>query len=257
MNTHEQFAEDVLLYALGSLDEGERQSFEAHLRDCVECRRELQAAQEDLGLLALSTAGPKPPARSRQRLLTAMASEPKKTQTRGSSVGKGWMWIPWFATLALALLSSLLYFANLRIKNDVAAIRANSQAQEVELRQAREMLELLKSPDAMRVTLTPGAERPKPQGKTIYSLQKGRLIFMVSNLPPAPPKMAYELWLVPKTGAPVPAGTFWPDTSGNATVLQTSMPSGVEPKAFAVTLEKAEGADTPTMPLIMQGGAGD
>jgi anti-sigma-K factor RskA len=256
VNTHDQFAEDVLLYALGSLDENERQRVEAHLRECAECRRELQAAQEDLGLLALSTTGPKPPARSRERFLSAIEKEPRPAR-RAENVGKGWMWIPWFTTLAFALLAALLYFANLRIKNDVAALRSNSQAQEIELRQSREMLELLKSPDAVRVTLTTGKEKPQPQGKTIYSPEKGRLIFMASNLPAAPANKAYELWLVPKQGAPVPAGTFWPDAGGNATVLQNSMPSGMQPKAFAVTIEKAEGSATPTMPMVLVGSAGD
>ncbi len=256
MSSHDQFAEDVLLYALGSLDEGERQSFETHLQTCAECRRELQAAREDLGLLALSTAGPKPPARSRERFLKAIANEPKAA-ARPANVGKGWMWIPWFATLVFALLSALLYFTNLRIKNDLASIRANSQSQTVELQQAHEMLDLLQSKEAVRVNLAAPNEKPKPQGKTIYSPEKGRLIFMASNLPPAPANKAYELWLVPTQGAPVPAGTFQTDAAGNATMMQVSVPSGMQAKAFAVTIEKAEGSSTPTMPMVMLGAAGD
>lgn len=256
MNSHEQFAEDVLLYALGSLDQGEKQSFEAHLEQCAECRRELQAAQEDLGLLAMSTAGPNPPARSRERFITAMAKEPRRKRQE-AGIGRGWMWIPWFATLAFALLSALLYFTNLRIRNEAESIRANSHAQEIELRQTREMLELLKSPDAVNVTLTMPNEKPKPHGKTIYSPAKGRLIFMASNLPPAPPNKAYELWLVPKQGAPMPAGMFTPNAGGNATMMETSMPSGMQPKAFAVTLENSEGSATPTMPMVMMGAAGE
>jgi anti-sigma-K factor RskA len=80
---------------------------------------------------------------------------------------------------------------------------------------------------------------------------------MASNLPAAPAKKAYELWLVPKEGAPVPAGTFWPDAGGNATLMQTSMPSGMQPKAFAVTIEDQQGSTTPTMPMVLVGGAGD
>lgn len=256
MNSHEQFAEDVLLYALGSLDAGERQSFEAHLQQCAECRRELLAVQEDLGLLAMSTAGPKPPARSRERFIAAITKEPRPT-ARPANIGRGWMWIPWFATLVFALLSALLYFTNLRIKNDLASIRANSQNQETELQQAREMRDLLVSSTAIRVSMTAPNEKPKPQGKTIYSPEKGRLIFIASNLPSAPANKAYELWLVPKQGAPIPAGTFQTDAAGNATMLQVSLPSGVQPKAFAVTIEKAEGSATPTMPMVMLGAAGD
>ena len=256
MSEHEKFAEDVLLYALGSLDGGERQAFEAHLQQCAQCRRELQAAREDLGVLALSASGPRPPARSRERLMQAMAQEPRRAQ-RAAAVGKGWMWIPWFTTLAFALLAALLFFTNLRMKNEIAAVQSASAQQEVELRQSREMLELLKSPDAMRVTLTMGNEKPKPQAKTIYSPQRGRLIFIANNLPPAPPQKAYELWLVPKEGAPVAAGTFWPDSTGNVTMMKATMPSGMAPKAFAVTIEKEEGSETPTMPIVMSGAAGD
>ncbi len=255
MSTHEQF-EDVVLYALGSFDSAQKQAFESHLETCAACRRELQAVQEDLGLLALSASGARPPARAKERFEAAMTKGPKRV-ARPQAVGKGWMWIPWFATLVFALFCSLLYFADLRTKNEAAAIRANAQDSEIQLRQAREMLELLKSPDAMRVTLVPGKEKPKPQGKTIYSMKMGKMIFMASDMPPAPPKKAYELWILPKQGAPIPAGTFWPDAAGNATMMETSMPSGMEPKAFAITIEDAEGSQTPTSPVIMSGAAGD
>lgn len=256
MNTHDQFAEDVVLYALGSLDPGEKERFELHLRDCAECRRELQSAQEDLGLVAISTAGPRPPARSRERLLSAVAKEPRRAP-RSAPIGKGWLWIPWFTTLAFLLFTCLLYFDNLRLKNDIAAVQADAQSEQVDLRQAREMLDLLRSSDAVHATLTMGHAKPEPQGKTIYSPQKGRLIFLASDLPPAPPHKAYELWLVPQQGAPVAAGTFWPDARGNVTMMKTTMPPGMQPKAFAVTVEKEEGSDTPTMPMVMQGSAGD
>ncbi len=256
MSTHDQYAEDVLLYALGSLDEGERQRMEAHLRECAECRRELLSAQEDLGLLAMTTLGPKPPGRSRERLLAAMAKEPRRVE-RAAAVGKGWIWIPWFTTVACALLAALLYFVNLKTKNDLAAVRQIAADKDVQLQQTREMLELLKSPDAVRVTLTMGNEKPKPQAKTIYSPKMGRLIFIANNLPPTPEHMAYELWLVPMKGAPMPCGTFWPDSKGNVAMTHSGMPEGMDAKMFAVTLEKEEGAEKPTMPMVMQGEAGD
>ena len=257
MSEHDKYLEDVLLYALGSLDAGEREAFETHMQQCAECRRELQAVQEDLGIVALTASGPRPPARSRDRFLQAMAQEPRATHRPAPApIGKGWLWIPWFTTLAFALLAALLYFTNLRIKNDLIAVRGAGAQQAIELQQTREMLDLLRSPDAMRVTLTYGNEKPTPQGKTIFSQQKGRVLFMANNLPPAPKDKTYELWLVPKQGAPIPAGTFRPDANGNVGMMQASVPSGVEPKAFAVTIEKEEGSDTPTMPLVMAGAAG-
>ena len=77
MSVHEQFAEDLALYALGALDGVEHQTLEQHLEGCASCRRELELLRGDASLLALSTAGPKPPARSRQRLMSAIGAEPR------------------------------------------------------------------------------------------------------------------------------------------------------------------------------------
>ena len=68
MTVHEQFAEGLALYAMGSLPEGEeRLALEAHLEACGACRRELAQLRGDMGLLSVSTLGPAPPERSRGR----------------------------------------------------------------------------------------------------------------------------------------------------------------------------------------------
>ncbi len=77
VSTHEQFADDLALYALDELMGAERHAMEEHLATCAACRRELQAVRSDLGLLGLSSSGPQPPARSKERLLRAMAAEPR------------------------------------------------------------------------------------------------------------------------------------------------------------------------------------
>ena len=77
MRTHEQFADELALYALNELHGGELQEFEQHLETCASCRRELQAMRSDLGLLGLSAVGPRPPARSKERLMRAIAAEPR------------------------------------------------------------------------------------------------------------------------------------------------------------------------------------
>ena len=73
MSMHEQFGEDLALYALDALAGDERASLEKHLATCAGCRAELEQLRGDGALLALSTLGPKPPARARQRLLDAVA----------------------------------------------------------------------------------------------------------------------------------------------------------------------------------------
>src|SRR3974377_3746 len=77
MKTHEQFADDLPLYALEELTGSDRQELEQHLETCPACRREVQFLRSDLSLLALSSAGPRPPARREDRLMRAVAAEPR------------------------------------------------------------------------------------------------------------------------------------------------------------------------------------
>ncbi len=75
MSGHEQFAEDLALYALNALEGEDRANLEKHLATCSACRLELEQLRGDGAMLALSTMGPKPPQRARQRLLDAVAKK--------------------------------------------------------------------------------------------------------------------------------------------------------------------------------------
>src|ERR1700736_4754845 len=77
MSLHEQFADDLALYALDALTGEERAILERHLAGCSSCQGELQQLRGDGALLAISTMGPNPPQRARQRLLDAVAREPR------------------------------------------------------------------------------------------------------------------------------------------------------------------------------------
>jgi anti-sigma-K factor RskA len=124
---------------------------------------------------------------------------------------------------------------------------------------ARELAELRKiampimDPAAERVTLVAAKTPPQPQGKAYYMKNRSGLVFMASNMPPLPSEKAYELWLIPMTGSPIPAGMFKPDARGNATVVNPPLPAGVEAKAFAVTMEDEAGSPAPTSPVLMSG----
>jgi anti-sigma-K factor RskA len=93
----------------------------------------------------------------------------------------------------------------------------------------------------------------QPQGKAFYLRNRSSLLFVANNMPALPPQKAYELWLIPVQGAPIPAGVFKPDTHGSATVVNPPLPTGAEAKAFAITVENEAGATTPTMPIVMMG----
>lgn len=263
MKTHEQFADDLLLYALGEMTGNDRQEFETHLQTCASCRRELQEMRADLGLLALSAAGAKPPARVKERLMRAVAAEPRGVSVVAPQAPPRrafWNWAPALAAALLLLLTIGLWSRNAVLKQNerqlrdaVAELTNRNQDLAVKYRQAEESLGLLQDPQAVHISLNPSKAPKEPRGTAIFDPSKKRMLFMASNMPPAPAGKAYELWIIPTKGAPIPAGVFKPDEHGNAVMMDHTMPADVEAKAFAVTMEKEEGSNTPTMPILMSG----
>jgi anti-sigma-K factor RskA len=254
MSTHDQFAEDLALYALGSLPGDELAVLEKHLQECASCGRELEQLRGDMGLLALATTGSAPPQRSRRRLLDAVSREPRALRER--QLRPWWRPVPWVIAGFFLLSSAFLWHEKSSLQRQLAALKDDSAVQSAELTRARDVVATLTATDAMRVTLVAGKTPPQPQGKAIYVRDRSRLIFLASNMPQLPAEKAYELWLIPTQGPPIPAGVFKPDARGSATVINPPLPGGVAAKAFAIMVEPETGSATPTMPIAMVG-AGD
>jgi anti-sigma-K factor RskA len=252
MSAHEQFADDLALLALGALQGDERVALEKHLEECSSCRRELERLRGDMALLALSSSGAAPPRRSRERLLKAIAKEPRAHKTSGRARSLR-TFLPWLATAALLLVAAFFWQQSDRLAQQVARLQDQSAQQQAQLERAQEVVSTLTSTDALRITLVAAQAPPQPQGKAIYVRDRSSLIFLASNMPALPPQKAYELWLLPTNGAPIPAGVFKPDARGSATVIEPPLPAGVEAKAFAITVEPEQGSSTPTMPIVMMG----
>ena len=128
MNGHPQYAEALALYAMGALDNPqELAELHAHLGTCGECRRELEALRADTALLALSAIGPKPPDRARQRLLSAIAAEPRREQQAPQRYAVGRLRPRWFSFAPIGVMLMLAVFS-LLLWRDVRTTRFQSRA---------------------------------------------------------------------------------------------------------------------------------
>jgi anti-sigma-K factor RskA len=154
----------------------------------------------------------------------------------------------------LAAVSAVLWLQNESLRQNLAQQIAQAAKNQAETERAREVMALLSAPDTVRITLVASNTKPQPQGKAIYSARTGSLVFVASNFAPLPPKKAYELWLLPASGAaPVPVGVFKPDANGNASVLMPPLEKDVQAKAFAITIEPETGSAQPTLPIVLAG----
>jgi Anti-sigma-K factor rskA/Putative zinc-finger len=263
MSEHEQFAEDLALHALNALEGEERANLEKHLATCASCRVELEQLRGDGALLALSTLGPKPPLRARQRLLDAVAKEKIPTLSAKNADRMGhsfatprrswWGWLGWAATAAVIVFATSLWKENSELRESLALAGARVAQDTRELDNLRRVAAPIIEPEAQRITLVSVKTPAQPQGKAFYLRKRSSLVFVANNMPALPPQKAYELWLIPAQGAAIPAGVFKPDAHGSATVVNPPLPAGTEAKAFAITVENEAGATTPTMPIVMMG----
>ena len=257
--------EDLALFAMHGCSEEESAAVRSHVRECAACRAELERVSGDLAVVAMSVEQHPLPEGARQRFMEKIAAAPaatgKATQAPVISIRKEQtrrplVWVPWFAAAAMALLAVSLLVRinslNQELKNQSHELAdlmiENSHAQEV--------LEVLTAPKAQHVVLTAGNATPVPSARAVYLAERGGLIFQASNMGPLPEHKAYELWVIPANGkAPIPAGLFWPDATGSASLVLPQLPVGVEAKAFGVTVENAEGSPWPTSKIILAGGA--
>jgi anti-sigma-K factor RskA len=253
MSAHEQFAEDLALHALGALRGEDKRALEQHLAACSSCRAEFTDLQADTAFLALSAAGPAPSTRVREKLISATTPE---TQRVIQVVPRRRPWALAFSfsmAAVLIVVAAFLWNENHTLKSSLADANRSYTQQQDQLIQAQDLVNTLTSQESRRVTLVAAKSTPQPQGKVFYLPGKAHLVFLASNMAPLPPDRVYELWLIPVTGAPIPAGLFKADAHGSGSIVNPPLHAGVEAKAFAITVEPESGSAAPTSQIIMLG----
>lgn len=236
--------DDLIPYALGELSGQNFQRVEEHVDSCRDCRCELEETWRVLGIFGMSEAQSvlASPA-FRKRLL-------KKIRTTGARAEKlHWRFAESFVIAALLIVAATLAFQN-RSLRQLHAVEARLASPEIT---ARAVQRLLASPDTMYVTLRPAAVKLQPQAQAVYVSRTASLVFVATGLRPVPPGKAYELWLLPVGGKPVPSGVFKPDAQGQAAVVNPPLPLGLQAKGFAVTVENETGSEQPTSPILLVG----
>jgi hypothetical protein len=273
--------EELTLYALQFLTEKESAEIEQHLVECTGCGDAIALVRGDLATFAMTADMHSPPSSARQRLMTQVARERKVVpiaraafedtasplgnrlliddsalpqRSMGSKVLPWVNWVGWAAAACLTVTAAGLYRDRDQLRGEVARQAGQMASLSVEADKGRALVTALTDKSAVRVTLTGTPVKAVPQGRASYLPAQGSLIFTASNLVPLQPYKTYELWLIPADGHdPIPAGTFQPDDSGNASVIMPELPKGVIAKAFGVTIEDEGGSLQPTLPIILSG----
>jgi hypothetical protein len=279
--------DDLILFCLGT-PSGMPESKEyaaviervrEHVPRCPECSAEAAQLRSDFALVAMSVEQVSPPEAAKERLMQAagihlsastgksvsVKTFPKPVRQESGSQGiaavpvrrtnPALIWGGWVAAIVCLFYAVHVRDVNQNMKNRLAIETTQLNQTNATVERAREVVEVLTSPESQRVALVSAHAQPEPSGDAVYLKNRGALVFTASHLVPLPPNKTYELWVIPANGsAPIPAGTFQPDAQGMASVLLPNLPKGISAKAFGVTMENAGGSTTPTLPILLAGG---
>ena len=219
-------------YALDALDDDERERFERHLADCEECSEQLALLREPVAALAYAAEGPVPPKELRDRIIEGARAEPRaaviKLPRRNWTLGA----VAAVAAAAACLAVGLGIWAN-SLSNSLDRERSANAAY-------KEAAELL----ATKATATPlvGANG------SLLVADNGRAAIVVCGLAGAPSAKTYEAWVI-SGKSPQPAGLFRGGSGCSPVLLTQRVPNNA---TVAVTVERAGGAASPTLPILFR-----
>lgn len=238
-------------YALGALTPEETRAFETALPTSPELQQDLAEFRELSALLALRDSqapGPDLKRRLRERIrgadATGLPPKPLAAPTRRSFAP---------VALGLGLAASLLLAAGLFLRANTLAETLAEREHELAERDAT--LAALLEPSVQLTTLTATGEAP-PVVKVFWNRGRHSLLLQTFRLKPAPEGQAYQLWLMPKNGAPIPSQVFNTEPGGRQLVAGVAVPADQEITGFAITVEPAAGSPQPTSTPILAGTVG-
>jgi len=215
-------------YALDALDDDERERFERHLQDCAECTEQLALLREPVAALAYAAEGPVPRKELRDRIIEGARAEPRaaviKLPRRNWALGAAAGVAAAAAVLAIGL-----------------GLWANSLANSLDRERNKSAIQKLLEENATAKPLI-GAK-----GSLIVN-RNGRGAILVCGLANAPTSKTYEAWVI-SGKSPAPAGLFRGGSGCSPVFLTQRVP---ERATVAVTLERAGGAASPTLPILFR-----
>ncbi len=261
--TPEQLREMAAGYVLGALSESDARAFAAFLETSPEARREVADLREILPVLASAIEGPRPAASLRARVLShaTRASATLSARPTHSSPARPPQPVPvtWLALAASLVALIGVSVSHMRLRSDLASRDsavatlqrdlARAEAQRVE---AQATLSGLLDTHTTFTRLTAQGDA-KPDIRLFCNWHTQVAFASAAGLAPNTAGRVYQLWFIPRAGAPIPSVTFTVDAAGTAQLINIALPAGQELAAAAVTDEPTGGSPQPTTTPFLVG----
>ena len=163
----------------------------------------------------------------------------------------------WTLRIAAVLAIAVLGAWNLQLQSRLFGVEGDLAAAQAYRAAVTAVLDVAAQPGAQSGFLA--AADPGSQATGLVAASGGSVILAVQNLAPTTGAQVYEAWVIVGESAPVPLGGFEVGPGGTG-VFRGSTALAASGAIFALTLEPARGATTPTLPVLtlgtIVGGAG-
>lgn len=238
--TCEQLRDSYELYSLGLLEGEERHEVEVHLaRNCAVCQRYFKDALGVNALLLSQAQEVVPPSRLRRRVTSSVGRE-----------GAVWTWIAALAAACSLIVALWLSLEKRTADRQLANARLTLQRTVAERDRMERAFTFLNQPETRQVNF--GQGQPVLARGNVFLNPRMGVLLIASNLPALPAGKAYEMWVIPKGGAPRPAGLFQSGPQGTTMHIQSG-PMGPD-VTVAVTVEPESGSQAPTSNILFAAG---
>jgi hypothetical protein len=205
-------------FALGIADDPERSEIREHLeRRCPVCVPGVADAMATVAAMTGAVKLTDPPRHLRQRVSALVMPPPARSSP----------WLPWLITGIVSVALILVARPARRPAAELARLEA--------------ALAILDDPNTRDVSF---GETQKPsRGRVLFSPGHG-VVFIGAAMPRLAVGHTFELWLIPASGNPIPAGTFPANDDASAVYVRTF--DNTTAAAVAVTVEPDGGSPQPT-----------
>jgi anti-sigma-K factor RskA len=235
-----------MLYAAGALEPAEREALREHLATgCPVCAGALAEAEATVAQMISVVPPVTPPPTALDRLMARVAAS---TPTSGERPLQQ-------ASAPIRLAEAPSRSRGRRILAPLLAAAAGiAVTSGVFLYVTRDARQFWHATDVATAALASPADPASGiRGQAIWDRDAQRSRLVVENLPKPAAGREYELWFIPKGGAPIRSETFNVDADGRATLV-VNVPSGIGPGAVAaITDEPLGGSDAPTGTIQLAG----
>jgi anti-sigma-K factor RskA len=253
-----QIEELLEFYALGAVDEDEKQLVEAYLKDHPDARQKVQELERLTAALPYSVPPVQPSPRPKDLLMKRIAADrasgpeartqrpaPRRLRLEGVfralSLGAAVLAILWALVLSRQVAG---------LRSEIADLRQAMAAQSISIQEIHAALPQLPASQVVTLPVQGTDLQPKAQGQLIANRESRSAVLVMSNLAPVQAGHTYQVWLI-QGDQPQSAGLLNVDEHGQGILVLTSDRDIASFDALGISIEPEGGSPQPTGEIVV------